>query len=60
MEFLFFRLPGLLEKSTAEIKSQKKQMCSVPEKIISQFNRQNMNASGSMFHQGYPVHNNLV
>ncbi|XP_077191873.1 synaptonemal complex protein 2 isoform X2 [Paroedura picta] len=44
-------LPGLLENSTAEIKPKKKQMCWVPEEIISHCNRQNMSASGSTFYQ---------
>ncbi|XP_060086690.1 synaptonemal complex protein 2-like [Heteronotia binoei] len=39
-------LPGLLENTTAEIKSQKKQSCWVPEKLISHCNRQNMSTSG--------------
>uniref|UniRef100_A0ACB8F6B2 Uncharacterized protein n=1 Tax=Sphaerodactylus townsendi TaxID=933632 RepID=A0ACB8F6B2_9SAUR len=37
-------LPGL-ENSTAENKSRKKQMCWVPEKIISHCNNQNMSAA---------------
>ncbi|XP_053101365.1 synaptonemal complex protein 2 isoform X2 [Hemicordylus capensis] len=44
-------LPGILENSVAEIKTQKKQMCWVPEKIISHCNKQNISALGSTFHQ---------
>ncbi|XP_061487097.1 synaptonemal complex protein 2 isoform X2 [Rhineura floridana] len=44
-------LPGILEYSVGETKTQKKQMCWVPEKIISHCNKQNISALGSTFYK---------
>lgn len=49
---LLFRLPGIMETAVAEIKTQKKQLCWVPEKIITHCNKQNVSAPGSILHQG--------
>ncbi|KAF7248864.1 Synaptonemal complex protein 2, partial [Varanus komodoensis] len=42
-------LPGLLENSLAEIKTQRRHMCWVPETIITHCNRQSISSLGNTF-----------
>ncbi|XP_062998454.1 synaptonemal complex protein 2 [Elgaria multicarinata webbii] len=44
-------LPGIVENSAAEMKTQRKQMCWLPETIITHCNKQNISALENTFHQ---------